>query len=73
MSKYKSYLMRLILSIDQFLNVLCFNGDEDETISSNFGKRSQSNAFRKFIDMWFGKGHCEKSIEPDEGRPWPEP
>ena len=63
----KPYWYRLLLSIDQFFNVLLFNGYEDETISSNFGKRSESNMFRQFIDMWFGKDHCKKHVEVDEG------
>lgn len=63
----KPYWLRLLLAVDQLFNVLLFNGSEDETISSNFGKRSKANSFRKFIDMWFGEGHCESSIELDEG------
>ena len=63
----KRYLLNLLISIDQFANAVT-GGDPDETISSRFGKRSGSNAFRKVIDAIFGKGHTEKSIEPDEGK-----
>lgn len=67
MTPRKAYWLRALLGLDQLFNVVIFNGDEDETISSNFGKRSGGNWVRKFIDMWFGKGHCERSIEADEG------
>lgn len=62
----RHYLIRLLLAVDQFFNVLIFNGSEDETISSNFGKRSGANFIRKAIDSILGKDHCTKNIEWDE-------
>ena len=64
----KTYFFRLLIAIDQFLNVLCvplFNklfgassvafGYPDETISSVLGKMKQKgegNALSRFV-MWF--------------------
>jgi hypothetical protein len=34
----KPYWKRVLISIDQLVNVVLLNGDEDETISSRMGK-----------------------------------
>jgi len=35
----RSRLLRLLLSIDQFFNVLIWNGSQDQTISGHIGRR----------------------------------
>ena len=61
------YFKNILIAVDQLAGTIC-GLDPDETISSYFGKRSGSNVIRKAIDAVFGKGHCERSIEPDEGK-----
>ena len=64
----RSRTIRLLLSIDQFLNVLFWNGSHDETISSHIHRRIESGKA-----TWFDKklccllkkledNHCAKSI-----------
>ena len=80
--KKKHYVIRLLVSIDQFFNVLlspllnrCLCptngqfGSEDETLSSVFAKNAEHCKW--CIGMcrflhFFDKDHCEKSIERDE-------
>lgn len=38
MVKKKPYWKRVLISLDQLINVVVLNGDEDETISSRAGK-----------------------------------
>ena len=57
-------LLNLIFRIDGF-------GDPDETLSSVFGKYSGQCVMCYRICKilhWIDKGHCEKSIEIDEGK-----
>lgn len=61
---------RLAVSFDQVANT-AFGGSEDETISSRAGKEARKGrrwacVLCKFLDL-FEKGHCDKSIEADEG------
>jgi hypothetical protein len=69
--KMKQYIWNLLISLDQFFNAL-FGGYPDETISSRMGKCVKKNNcvfcgfICKVLDI-FDKGHCEKSIEIDEG------
>ncbi|MCM3413509.1 hypothetical protein [Metabacillus litoralis] len=68
----KQYIWNVLISIDQLANTL-LGGDPDETISSRAGKRARkgdrlSILLCKFLNM-IDKGHCEKSIEKDEGEP----
>jgi hypothetical protein len=68
----KRYFWNILISIDQLANTI-LGGDPDETISSRVGKRAKKGCkFCKFVcrilDI-FDKGHCEKSIEKDEGLP----
>jgi hypothetical protein len=60
------YILNLLLSLDQFINVL-FCGDPDETISSRVGKRHAILA--KIVDtiFFFDKRHSYNSREIDEG------
>lgn len=68
----KRYIWNILISIDQFLNTV-LGGEPDETISSRMGKRARKGdklgkCICKFLNL-FDKGHCEKSIEEDEGLP----
>ena len=69
------YLWNILIAIDQFVNVLAF-GDPDETISSRMGKwlflphstTKWKIAYAICIVLHIlDKGHCNKSIENDEG------
>ncbi|MBB5325209.1 hypothetical protein HNQ34_002309 [Anoxybacillus tepidamans] len=68
----KRYIWNIFISIDQFFNTV-LGGDPDETISSRMGKRARKGdklgQFICAILNIFDKGHCEKSIEKDEGQP----
>ena len=63
----RSRLFRLLLVIDQLVNVLLWNGSQDETISSHVGRRiasGKSNRFDKLICCFLNKidnKHCTKS------------
>ncbi len=73
MYKKHNYILKLLISIDQFFNVLLLNGNEDQTISGRVGYRSYATGkwywlvLEKIIDtvFFFDKGHCKKSIEWD--------
>ena len=66
--KKRSYIMRVLLAIDQLGNVLFWNGSQDETISSHIHRKIE-----KGTATWFDKklccllkkledNHCAKSI-----------
>lgn len=65
--KKRSYIMRLLLVIDQLFNVLLWNGSQDETISSHVGRRIKSgkaNKLEKGLCWVLNKlesEHCKKS------------
>lgn len=67
----KQYFWNLLISIDQLLNTL-LGGDPDETLSSRMGKKVARRecvvcrVICRFLDL-IQPGHCQKSIEPDEG------
>ena len=70
----KRYFWNILIAIDQFFNTV-FGGDPDETISSRLGKviarKSKNSWWAKIICKMLDKidpGHCEKSIEEDEGK-----
>lgn len=67
----KRYFWNILISIDQFFNTF-FGGDPDETISSRMGKRvKKGDRLSKILWMFLNlldEGHCEKSIEEDEGK-----
>ena len=67
----KRWIWNILVSLDQFGNTL-FGGDPDETISSRSGKAHRAgkrwgHVMCRFLSF-FDPGHCEKAIEPDEGR-----
>lgn len=49
----RTRLMRFLLVFDQMLNVLFWNGSQDETISSHIGRRISENRA-----TWFDKKLC---------------
>lgn len=66
---------RVAVAIDQAVNAST-KGDEDETISSRAGKGARRGVWHwcllcRVLD-WLDPGHCEREIEPDEGKPAPE-
>jgi len=64
----RSYGIRCMLSVDQCLNT-CWNGSEDETISSRAGKGNLgwlSKPLCKVLN-WVDDNHCKDAIEADEG------
>jgi len=57
---------------DQLANA-AFGGHEDETLSSRAGKAAREGkrwacVFCRLLDR-LDPNHCEKAIEPDEGKP----
>lgn len=71
-----SYIMRVLIAIDQLVNVVVLNGSPDHTISGRVGYKSMSTGKRRwrwaesFIDtlFFFEPDHCSRSIEHDEVR-----
>ena len=64
----RSRWFRFLLALDQMLNVIFWNGSQDETVSSHIGRR-----IREGKATWFDKklccflktleyNHCEKSL-----------
>lgn len=71
MNKMKQYFWNILVNLDQTGNTLT-GGDPDETISSRAAKakaagKTWGKYMCKFLSF-FDKGHCEKSIEKDEGK-----
>ena len=69
----KTYILRLLIALDQFFNVLLLNGSEDHTVSGRVGyeafktKKKHWILAEKVINaLFFDKEHCYKSIEWDE-------
>lgn len=65
----KRYFWNILISIDQFANTV-FGGYPDETISSRAGKLRKTCKFCHWLCLLLHRvdpGHCEKSIELDEG------
>jgi hypothetical protein len=66
--KNRSRIKRLLLAFDQFLNVLFWNGSQDETVSSHVGRRIKDGTATKFdkclcgVLRKFERGHCMKSL-----------
>lgn len=61
-----NYVLRLLIAVDQLLNVALCNGQPDETMSSAAYRMEQEGRFwgfmRPVIDALFSvfeKGHCE--------------
>jgi hypothetical protein len=79
-SMWSQYTKNVFIGVDQLLNAI-IGGDPDETISSRLGKAHRGQYGRLLYwgtyvfwlitnIIWFpwdGWGHCEQSIEEDEG------
>lgn len=67
----KKWIWNLLVSLDQLGNTLT-GGDPDETISSRSAKaKRRGYRWGRVLCLalnWFDPGHCEKSIEDDEGK-----
>ena len=68
MQGLKRYGWNVLIAIDQLGNTL-LGGDPDETISSRMGKR-RCRVCRLLCRLLHrvDPEHCNKSIEPDEGK-----
>lgn len=67
----KRYGWNVLLGLDYFFNAL-FGGAPDETISSRLGKQVSTCRFCKIacrVLHNIDRDHCEKSIQPDRGKP----
>ena len=70
----ESRILRLLVTVDAFFNVLLLNGSEDHTISGRVGYMSLTTSKKrwayaeKLIDtlFFFDPNHCFNSIEYDE-------
>lgn len=66
--KKRSYVLRLLLVLDQFFNVLIWNGSQDETVSSHIARRikaGKANRVERAICLGLRKieaRHCIKSL-----------
>ena len=69
------YFWNILIGLDQLMNTI-LAGDPDETMSSRFGKwLSLPHTSWKWkvaypicrMLHWIDKGHCDESIEHDEG------
>lgn len=64
----RSRLLRFFLSLDQMLNVIFWNGSQDETISSHIGRKIKSgkaNTLDKMLCKLLRRlenKHCIKSL-----------
>lgn len=83
LKRFRVWFWCVLVALDQFANALfgpALNrvfgarrfGDPDETLSSVFGKEVETGNHRARwvcrLLHWIDRGHCEKSIEKDEGR-----
>lgn len=74
MKKRKSYILRVLIAIDQLFNVVFLNGDEDHTISGHVGYMALTEGKWYWLLaelaintlFFFDKDHCKNSIEWDE-------
>lgn len=62
------YLFRLLLAVDQLVNVLLWNGSHNETVSGNIGRGIRAGGANKasraicFVLRKLHSKHCIKSI-----------
>ena len=67
----KQYFWNILITLDQLGNTI-MGGDPDETISSRLAKLNRKGnkvgvIGCKILNV-FQEGHCEKSLEKDEGK-----
>lgn len=66
--KKRSRFYRFLLVADQMLNVIFWNGSQDETVSSHIGRKiakGKANKFEKALCCFLRKlesEHCKKSL-----------
>ena len=66
--KKRSRLMRFLLVLDQMCNVVCWNGSQDETVSSHIGRKieaNKANSFEKILCRFLRAlqlRHCKRSL-----------
>jgi len=53
---------RILEALSQLACVVFFDGDADEMLSS-FAWRTQHTTLIRWLDWWFGAGHCKDSYE----------
>ena len=64
----RNRLMRFLLVLDQMINVVFWNGSQDETVSSHVGRRIEEGKatwFDKRLCYFLSKlehNHCNKSL-----------
>lgn len=65
--KKRSRAMRFLLVLDQMINVILWNGSQDETVSSHIGRRIEAGKAMWFerklccLLQWLETSHCIKS------------
>ena len=66
--KKRTRFMRFLLVLDQMVNVIFWNGSQDETVSSHIGRRiekGEATWFDKKLCCFLKrleKNHCNKSL-----------
>jgi len=68
------YWFRVLIAVDQLLNVVFLNGQEDHTISGRVGFKAHTTGKRRWrytekvinAIFFFDENHCYNSIEWDE-------
>ena len=64
----RTRLMRFLLVLDQMINVIFWNGSQDETVSSHVGRRIEKGVATKFEKKLccflkrFENNHCLESL-----------
>ena len=74
MKKKKNRILRLLITVDAFFNVLLLNGSEDHTISGLVGYRALKTKKNRWLWaekaintlFFFDENHCYNAIEWDE-------
>jgi hypothetical protein len=68
-----NYLLRVLIALDQLLNVIVCNGEPDETMSSACWRMERDGHFwgfmRPVIDWLFGywgPDHCRQAFEAEQ-------
>ena len=59
--KKRSRFYRFLLVIDQMMNVLFWNGSQDETVSSHIGRTGRSKWLCNILKK-LEHNHCNKSL-----------
>lgn len=75
LSKLKTYLFNVSVSLDQLLNTVFLNGYPDETLSSHFYRWNRDSVYKypmiildKIAGLFGDKNHCYESYKSEERR-----